>query len=139
MQDNETNKIDVQPAPLTRRKKLWIYGTILAVLLIIGGVVAAINWQNQQNLDAAEAAVVEIKSDGLSPETIKVSKGTVVKWLNSDDKLHKIIGDGADPVIDSDEDLKRGDDYQLLFDEAGTYTYHDALNPNNFKGTVIVE
>lgn len=132
---------DTQQTPQARqrREKTWLVALATIVIIVVAGIAAWLYLQNQYTQDIAEAGQVQITSEGFSPATIKVTKGSVVRWLNEDSSKHRVLGDKPDSAINSDEDLKQGDDYQLMFDEPGTYTYHDPLNPNNHKGTIIVE
>jgi plastocyanin len=129
----ETSKKEGPPS-----KGLMITATVLLVLLV-AGIAGWLAWRQMQPADQGEGADVTISQDGLSPTTIKVSKGSVVTWTNNDKTAHQILGDADNTEINSAENLNLGDSYSYQFDTAGTYTYHDPLNPNNFKGTVIVE
>lgn len=132
---------DMQPTPQAhqKREKTWLIALAAIVIIVVAGIAAWLYWQNQYTQDISEAGQVQITSEGFNPATMKVTKGSVVRWLNEDSTTHRVQGDTPDSVISSDEDLKQGDDYQLMFEEPGTYTYHDPLNPNNHKGTIIVE
>lgn len=85
---------------------------------------------------------VTLSDTGFDPKTITVKKGDKVVWLNKS-------GDSA--TVDSDNHpthllypplnmgtFKDGDKHELVFDKAGTYTYHDHFHPSK-KGTVVVE
>lgn len=90
------------------------------------------------------AAVVEITDKGFVPETIKVSPGTVITWTNKDQKPHWVASDpyptnnGLDG-FDGKEAIQKDESYSFNFSKAGTFGYHDNLNPYTIKGTVIVE
>jgi plastocyanin len=88
-------------------------------------------------------AIVNVTSGGFKPDTITVKKGTLVTFTNKDSKQHRVASD-PHPThtklasFDS-PNLKKGEKYFFLFDKAGTFTYHDHLNPLKFNGTVIVK
>jgi plastocyanin len=119
-------------------KGLMITVTVLLVLLV-AGIGGWLVWRQLQPEDQGDGADVTISQDGLSPATVRVSKGSVVTWTNNDKTAHQILGDADGTEINSAENLGLGDSYSYEFDTAGTYAYHDPLHPNNFKGTVIVE
>lgn len=91
-----------------------------------------------------QVAHVQITSDGFSPETISIKKGSSVNFENTDTLPHWIASDPHPthsnlPELDSRQALLEGDTYVFTFQEAGVFTYHDHLNPFDLNGTVIVE
>lgn len=82
-------------------------------------------------------------SDGsFNPSVITIDAGDTVTWLNQDDIDRQVASDPYPshsilPNLFSDV-LSTGDEYQYTFEEAGTFIYHDYLNPIS-KGTIIVE
>ena len=93
---------------------------------------------------SAQQAVVTITKAGFIPATIKVKAGSSVTWVNNNRGLHLLASDPypADdlfPNLNTDEPLRQNDSFSLVFEEPGTYGYHDELNPTKFKGSVIVE
>lgn len=97
-----------------------------------------------QSTTQQATATVTITSTGFSAATIRVQKGTTVQWVNEDGSPHRVVSD-PHPTheglegLDSEEPLAKGDTYSYTFETAGTFTYHDELNPLNFLGTVIVD
>jgi plastocyanin len=89
------------------------------------------------------AAEVVIMADGFSPATISISKGQSVHWLNQDSSMHQVASDPY-PTEDAIPDFKQtvalenSQSYTYTFNQTGTFTYHDHLNPYTIKGTVIV-
>jgi plastocyanin len=90
--------------------------------------------------------VVEITATGLNPSTVKIPAGSQVTWKNTDAKERRISADpypsrSSLPELDSQDPLAQGDSFSFIFEDKGTYTYHDYLNPTDkaFQGTVIVE
>lgn len=94
---------------------------------------------------ANSEAVVEIRKSGFFPETVKIKKGELVKWVNKDPSGKHIVAsdpfptDSDIPELVSVDGLALDESYSFTFEESGKYTYHDELNPFRFKGTVIVE
>ena len=55
-------------------------------------------------------------------------------WIASD----PYPKDDGYAALNSGGALVHGDSYSLSFSKAGTYTYHDELNPFKLQGTVVV-
>lgn len=136
----------VAPAPLPRRKHVGRWLSLFAVVLLVGAVSALMIFRNNNggSVEAAAAATVAIASNGFEPQTIKIKKGEGVTWVNKATQSRHIM---ADPYptgdslqsLNSVEPLAEGDSYGAIFEKPGTYTYHDQLDPQGIKGTVIVE
>jgi plastocyanin len=77
---------------------------------------------------------VEIEDFAYSPDPVRISVGTTVRWTNNDDAEHTVTSDTG--VFDS-EDLKIGESFEYRFDVPGTYPYHCEIHPS-MQGTVIV-
>ncbi len=90
-------------------------------------------------------AAVSITGSGFSPATVSVKAGQAVVWTNSDSKPHFVTSDdpkptGNTPDPKSGQAIAAGGSYDYVFSKAGTYTYHDDLNPGSgFKGVVVVK
>ncbi len=87
-------------------------------------------------------ANVNLTSSGFDPKTVTIKTGTRVIWVNKS-------GGGA--TVNSDVhpthqlypplnlgQFPDGSSVQLVFDKAGTYKYHNHLNPAQ-TGTVVVQ
>ena len=85
---------------------------------------------------------ISVTESGFEPNIITIKKGTNVIWTNNS---------GKEATVNSDPYPKNflwrflnlgrfgdGEKVSLVFNETGTYTYHNQLNPDQ-KGTVIVE
>ncbi|HEX2089381.1 MAG TPA: plastocyanin/azurin family copper-binding protein [Actinomycetota bacterium] len=83
---------------------------------------------------AASANAVEIKGFAFVPATIEVTRGTTVRWTNSDPTEHTVTSReqsfGSDP-------LASGQTFTTRFNEAGTFRYFCAIHPA-MEGTVRV-
>jgi len=78
------------------------------------------------------AAIPEDGKIFYDPETINISTGTTIEWVNEDPAMHTATSgnptNGADGVFDS-QILNLGDKYQFTFDDAGNYDYYCILHP----------
>ena len=87
------------------------------------------------------AAIPEDGKIFYDPETINISTGTTVEWINEDPAMHTatsgIPASGSDGVFDSGI-LNLGDTYQFTFTDVGSYDYYCILHPWMI-GTVNVE
>jgi plastocyanin len=99
---------------------------------------------------------VTVDSTGFNPATITVSAGTVVLWFSGEQRVPGcctnchvengavVPGKVADHWVKSDSGtlingwLSSNGIYACYFGTAGTYTYHDNLNPA-LTGTIIVK
>lgn len=106
----------------------------LALLLVMGfaGAPAA----RAAGQDKA-AAAVEVKIDNFSfaPQTVTVTAGTTVTWVNRDDIPHTVVS--TDKVFKS-KALDTGDKFSFAFTKAGTYPYFCSLHPK-MTGQVVVQ
>ena len=89
-----------------------------------------------------EETKVTISSTGFSPKVISVKTGNSVTWINSDSANHT-VNSSPHPVHTDYTPLNLGtiapgSSKSLTFPTAGTYKYHDHLNPTLF-GSVTVE
>lgn len=138
-----------QPQPsnpnLQSKKRLWLWMIIIAIAAVL---VAAVTWasiifynQNKTaDLQTQDGPTVVIGTNGFSPSVIKVKSNQQITWVTQDTKGHQLNADTtALPDFTTPEPLATGDSYSYTFETAGTYTYYDPANPQQFKGTVIVE
>lgn len=90
----------------------------------------------------AKTVSVTIENNKLNPQSVEINVGDSVVWLNKDETKHHIASDPhpshtALPGFES-VDLSVSQTYSFKFTKAGTWGYHDHLNPS-IKGTVIVK
>lgn len=86
---------------------------------------------------------ISMDDTGFSPATLSVAVGTTVVFVNDGQALHwpasavhpthEVL-----PGFDSKKGIATGDRYSYTFTEAGTWRFHDHLNPQ-LTGTIIVE
>lgn len=133
------------------RKRTFITVALLLCFVALAAVILIAIDNKQQPKSATVqaptqvqvAAVVTISSSGFSPATVEIKKGQSVTWKNADTANHQ---PSSDPYptntgladLGRSEVLKQNDEFTYQFEKAGTYTYHDNLNPYKLKGTVIV-
>lgn len=88
------------------------------------------------------ANTVTLTATGFNPDTLTVKVGTTVTWVNKS---------GEEATVNSDPhpthtlwpflnlgSFSDGGSLNVTFDKAGTYTYHNHLNPSE-RGTIVVE
>jgi plastocyanin len=85
---------------------------------------------------APQANTVSITDGAFVPESVRVSPGTTVKWVNNGQKNHTITA--TDGSWDSGT-IAPGQSYVRDFKDAGTFSYKCSLHPQKMEGKVIVE
>jgi plastocyanin len=84
---------------------------------------------------ALAGPTVKIDNFVFGPETLTVSVGTTVTWINQDDIPHTVVANDKSfksKVLDSDER------FSFTFTKAGEYGYFCSLHPH-MTGKVIVK
>lgn len=86
--------------------------------------------------------VVKVSATGFSPKEVKIKVGEVVTWMNDDTAMHN-VSSAPHPTHTAYSPLNLGNipagsKVSLTFPTAGTYKYHDHLNPS-LTGSVTVE
>ena len=95
------------------------------------------------NEDDEAAVIVTISAAGFSPASLAIKAGTTVTFLNNDTVPHwpasnphpthtGLVG------FDSKAGVAPGASYSYTFEAAGSFGFHDHLNPG-MTGTVVVE
>lgn len=89
-----------------------------------------------------EANLVKITSSGFSMQSITVKEGESVTWENDDSENHT-VNSAVHPTHQvypplNLGNIKPGEKKSLTFPTAGTYKYHDHLNPS-LTGSVTVQ
>jgi plastocyanin len=83
---------------------------------------------------AADPVEVHIDNFTFAPQSITVSKGTTVVWINRDDTPHRVVAvknQFKSPVLDTDET------FRWTFADAGNFAYFCSMHPH-MTGTVTV-
>lgn len=86
---------------------------------------------------------VNISATGFQPQSITIKAGQNVTWTNKDKVNHQVNSvvhptHLVYPPLNTIGLLKPGESKSLTFRTAGTYKYHDHLNPS-LRGQVIVQ
>ena len=88
-------------------------------------------------------AVVNMSDTSFSPSTLTVAVGTTVTFTNNGQGNHWPASD-PHPThtglagFDAKQGLATGESYSFTFTKAGTFGYHDHLNPS-LRGTITVQ
>ena len=84
---------------------------------------------------ATATVQVQIKDFKFSPQPVNAKVGDVVSWTNGDSVQHSAtLDDGSC----STEALSQGATGALVFNKAGTYTYHCKIHPTQMKDFTVV-
>lgn len=130
------------------KKRLFVTALLLIVLLtsvlVIRNSQSTGTTRQADSQLASQTAEVYITSQGFEPATVKIKKGQSVQWTNRDEAPHQIASDphptdDSLPGLNDDIPLNANNSFSYIFEESGTYAYHDELNPLKFNGTIIVE
>jgi plastocyanin len=75
------------------------------------------------------------------PATLKIGKGSTVKWINDDDALHTVTsgtpnGNKSGTIFDSGY-LSSDNTYKHTFEKTGTFKYYDTLH-TYMRGKIVV-
>lgn len=134
----------------SHRPKVLLSFLIVVAAVLIGIIIVDVYRSNTTSKVNATTitknapAQVSITSSGFIPATISIKAGQAIVWTNSDTKTHEVASDpypndNALAGFVDKQPLNQTETYSFIFDKAGTYTYHDTLNPYKFHGTVIVK
>jgi plastocyanin len=107
-------------------KKLFV-GLIAVAALVVGAAPVA-------SAAPAATATVQIKRSSFVPSPVTIKTGDIVRWVNSDTHNHQVVSNNGSFVSPI---LGPGKVYTHRFNAAGTYRYHDGLNPT-VRGVVKV-
>lgn len=116
---------------------------LLAISLVF--VAAACNKKTaQQNEVSTGHAEIRITDTGFSPSEITVKQGTEVAFINDGSKSHWPAS-APHPThtdysaFDSKKPVEPGSSWTFTFDQAGTWKFHDHLNPGQRGSVTVVE
>ena len=135
-----------------------VIGIVVLVLLVAGGVFIAQSGDGEESATPAptqasqptaqasaqsenSSQTVEIGSNGFSPATLTVTKGTSVTFVNKSGRSVEVASD-PHPThtnlkgFESDA-LRDGASFSFTFDKAGTWGYHDHLRPSMTAKVVV--
>lgn len=114
-----------------------------SLILVSPGAGATVSPSPSAITSPVAAATVSVDETGFSPKAITVKAGTKVSFVNNGQAphwpasalhpTHQVL-----PGFDALRGLATGETYSYTFEKAGSWNYHDHLNPQ-FFGTVVVE
>jgi plastocyanin len=84
--------------------------------------------------DGTAPVQVAIADFYFQPQSFSIAPGTTVTWVNNGPSQHTTTADGG---AWSSGPLNPGGTYAVLFNTAGTYTYHCAIHPQ-MTATIVV-
>lgn len=135
--------------------KRWVIAAAI-VIIVAGGVAVSVmvmrsgpNTIQSQNTDTSPTpdepqsgeVTVRMQNTKFSPQSIRITKGTKVTWVNDDSVQHNIVATDAGNTggLPTQNSLfGKGGSYSFTFDAAGSFKYHCTPHPF-MTGTVIVE
>lgn len=104
-----------------------------------------------QEMPSAEQNVIIYADAGYSPTSLSVKTGATVTFKNEGSqamwpasaihpthKIYPTTGGCIGSTFDACEEIQPGDSWSFQFDIAGTWKYHDHLNPSS-TGIIVVE
>jgi plastocyanin len=148
---NEINQPIVSPEKTSSHKKKLLIVLIVLLAVVVGMVAiilsqskTATNKDRQSTALVDAPAIVNVTNTGFVPATISIKAGQAIQWTNKDTVNHQVASgphpsDDALVGLNNDAVMQPEDSFSYTFEKAGTYNYHDELNPLLFKGTIIVE
>ncbi len=96
--------------------------------------------------------IIRITDSDFQPDTVTITQGTTVTWVNNDTKPHWVAsnphpthdaypekGGCVGSRFDSCGSIAPGENFSFTFDYKGSWNYHDHLRPTFFKGTIVVQ
>jgi plastocyanin len=96
---------------------------------------------NTEEVKIAKGSSTPSNNKYFEPTTLKVGKGTTVKWINDDSTLHTVTSgtpEGGQSGTQFDSSYMAADKtFEFTFEKAGTFKYYCTLHPY-MKGKIVV-
>jgi len=129
---------------MKKTKNKLILAIIIAIVIITGIIYFATKTtpiptsSEASNIqaDIPGTYYVEIKNSTFDPNSLTISKDSIVIWTNKDYSLHTVTSNSGTAI--SSRGLGHGESYQQMFKNTGTYNYHCSVN-TSIKGIIIVK
>lgn len=142
-------------------KSRWIISGVIIIVLILGGAFLFINSNKTTNAPETTSSItqsptttteeannsektveVTLTTEGYSPASITIDKGTKVIWTNNTTQEATVNSDPHPfhtnyPPLNLGN-FNNGEKLELIFDKTGTYGYHNHFNSSQ-RGTVVVK
>ncbi|WP_406657231.1 cupredoxin family copper-binding protein [Methanolobus sp. ZRKC2] len=116
-------------------KWLLIMVLVAAAVLASGCTDYGTTDSSNDNGGQVQTNEVAIEDSEFLPQSIRVSAGESVTWINDGSETHTVTADNG--AFDSGH-LEQGEVYTQVFEEPGTYNYRCTIHPE-VVGTVTVE
>ena len=99
--------------------------------------------QSFEDLRNKSEVTVRLSQISFKPQTIRISAGTKVTWVN-DDSVDHYINTDSHPAHSYFPDqnskaLMKKDSYSLTFDKAGIYPYHCSAHADSMTAMILVD
>lgn len=78
---------------------------------------------------------ISMENFAFNPNTLTISNGTTVTWINNDNVDHIVSAEGG---LFNSGTLSKGENFTYTFTETGTYNYFCSIHPG-MKGIIIVQ
>ncbi len=115
------------------------YGALIFIILLVIATIAVFTLTKRENITPAETlktqytATVSITSAGFEPASLTIKKGTEITWTNDDTSPHQLQANphptGKSLPGLTSEILNNKQTYRYTVNKAGSFGYHDHLNP----------
>jgi plastocyanin len=95
----------------------------------------------EEQRDYKQEVTVTVSADGISPQTLNISKDTRINWMNTDTAPHKLVitsGTAMPPQFDNNHQIDPAGGYPYVVHQPVTFYYFVADQPSH-SGTVIVK
>ncbi len=134
---------------------LWLFNTVSKHPINTAGVVN--NPDETGGTATITANVIEMTANGFTPQTLEISKGDTVTWINKDigphwpasafhpthtvypgSSIEKCGTSEQAGIFDACQGILPGENWSFTFNEIGSWGYHDHLDANLF-GKVVVK
>ena len=119
-----------------KRSSIISIAIIVLVLLAVSVLLLGRDQRTSKSGQAAGAAGTEVSIDNFSftPQTLTVSVGAEVKWINHDDVPHTVVANDQSfksKALDTDET------FSVTFAKPGTYEYFCSVHPKMVAKVIV--
>ncbi len=102
------------------------------LLLVLAGTVALLALAGPVSAATVE---IRIRAGGFAPNTVGITAGDTVIWVNADTRNRQVVADRGGFVSPI---LRPGQNFSFVFATGGRYTYHEGIN-SRLQGTIVVK
>ena len=128
-----------QASALNRVLKYLNTSTLALAMFVALALLSSTHGKDYLTSDSARLkgtkSEVAISNFNFSPNTLTLSAGATVTWINHDDVSHVVAS--ADDQFKSSTVLKTGQSFSHTFGKTGTYSYFCSIHPR-MTGKIIV-